>query len=394
MNRTDWRVVAWMCVAHVATMTGFSTFAALLPQLQHEWNLSNADAGLVSGAFFGGYMVAVPLLTSLTDRIDARRVYFASTLAATCGLAGFALFARGTASAAMFHAVVGTGIAGTYMPGLKALADRTGGPLQARAVSFYTAIFGIGLSVSALLAGKAEAAFGWRGAFALAALGPPIAGLMVLFGLEPRRPHAAAPAGVIEGLGRVVRDARVRPFILGYAVHCWELFGSRSWMVAFLVFAQGAASWSIGPIAIVAMINMLSPVASILGNETALRIGRARLIRTGMAISAVVTCLLGFQAGLPVAALAALVAIHIMLVMVDSSALTAGLVAAADERERGAAMALHSTLGFGAGFLAPLAFGVMLDAAGGNQSTTAWGLAFVVLGIGGLFAPLILKFRR
>jgi len=31
--------------------------------------------GLIGGIYFAGYMVAVPVLTSLTDRIDSRRVY-------------------------------------------------------------------------------------------------------------------------------------------------------------------------------------------------------------------------------------------------------------------------------------------------------------------------------
>ncbi|PIX75072.1 MAG: MFS transporter, partial [Rhodocyclales bacterium CG_4_10_14_3_um_filter_68_10] len=38
--------------------------------------------------------------------------------------------------------------------------------------------------------------------------------------------------------------------------------------------------------------------------------------------------------------------------------------------------------GFAAGFLGPLAFGLVLDAAGGKDAPLAWGLAFGSLGIG------------
>jgi hypothetical protein len=31
------RVIVWMCVAHVASMAGFSNYAMLLPRLQGEW---------------------------------------------------------------------------------------------------------------------------------------------------------------------------------------------------------------------------------------------------------------------------------------------------------------------------------------------------------------------
>ncbi len=55
----------------------------------------------------------------------------------------------------------------------------------------------------------------------------------------------------------------------------------------------------------------------------------------------------------------------------------------------GASMALHSMLGFGAGFIAPLAFGAALDATGPG----AWMFAYASLGLLGVFAPLILKLR-
>ncbi|HEY6721259.1 MAG TPA: MFS transporter, partial [Burkholderiales bacterium] len=77
-----WRVIAWMCAAHVASMLGFSAYATLLPRLQDEWGMNNSQAGFISGMFFAGYMAAVPLLTSLTDRVDARRVYLVSSVAA------------------------------------------------------------------------------------------------------------------------------------------------------------------------------------------------------------------------------------------------------------------------------------------------------------------------
>ena len=45
-------------------------------------------------------------------------------------------------------------------------------------------------------------------------------------------------------------------------------------------------------------------------------------------------------------------------------------------------MAVHSFLGFGAGMIAPLVFGAVLDLTGGNTSVLAWGFAFATLGAG------------
>jgi len=42
-------------------MAGFSTYAALLPELRDLWGLSNSQAGVVGGSFFAGYIATVPM---------------------------------------------------------------------------------------------------------------------------------------------------------------------------------------------------------------------------------------------------------------------------------------------------------------------------------------------
>ncbi len=393
-RRPAWQVIGWLCLAHVASMTVFSTWPALLPVLQAEWSMSNTEAGVVSGLFFAGYMAAVPVLTALTDRVDARRIYLASSVVAALGSAGFAWLAHGTVSGGFFQLLAGIGIAGTYMPGLRALTDNTSGEAQARAVSFYTASFGFGVSLSLVLAGGIAAAADWRWAFAWSALGPLVSGAMVVLGLPARRPPPARGAAHLLDFRPVLANRAARRYILGYAVHCWELLGSRSWMVAFLTFAQATVPAPLSPAAIHAAANLVSPFASIAGNEASLRAGRTRVIVLGMTLSGLLTCALGFLAHLPWGVMLALVVLHLLLIMSDSSTLTAGMVAASDPALRGTTMAAHSTLGFGAGFVAPLVFGLALDLAGGNRSAFAWGVAFVTLGIGAVVAPALLGFRR
>ena len=393
------RHIAWMCAAHVVSMPGFATYATLLPRLQQEWGINNSQAGFVSGAFFAGYMAAVPLLTGLTDRVDARRVYLFSCLTLATALGAFALLVQGFLTAALCQAAVGAGIAGTYMPGLRVLTDNTSGPAQSRAVSFYTAIFGLGTSVSILFSGLVADAWGWRAAFATAAIGPAIAAAMVTLGMPQSQSHAGYAAPLLD-FRPVLRARQAWSYILGYAVHCWELFGSRSWLVAFCFFAQGVQSqgsanpWLWSPVAIAAIANLFGPPASIVGNELALRYGRGRLIAVAMLASGVLTGVLGFGSALPGYAIAGLAMLHMALVMGDSSALTAGMVLHSPPQARGATMAIHSMLGFGAGFISPLVFGAVLDLAGGNTNASAWGAAFLTLGAGAVIAPWLLGFTR
>jgi MFS family permease len=156
-------------------MLGFSTYAALLPELRDAWSLSNSQAGIVGGMFFAGYVAAVSFSTALTDRVDARWVYLAGGLLAAAASAGFGLAASGFWSAVLFQVVLGTGIAATYMPGLRLLSDRISGPNQSRYIAFYTSFFGIGTALSFAIAGLAAPRYGWRAAFLVSALGPLLA---------------------------------------------------------------------------------------------------------------------------------------------------------------------------------------------------------------------------
>ncbi len=70
-------------------MLGFSTYPALLPELQGEWQISNSEAGIIGSFFFAGYIATVSAWTALTDRIDGRHVYVAGSVLAIAGCAGF-----------------------------------------------------------------------------------------------------------------------------------------------------------------------------------------------------------------------------------------------------------------------------------------------------------------
>lgn len=366
-------------------MTPIAAFPALLPILLTAWGLTNSQAGLISGSFFVGYMLAVPLLSSLTDRIDPRRVYSFATLLLCLGALGFALFASGFWSALVFQAVMGAGLAGTYMPGLKLLSDLVSGPQQSRSVAFYTSTFGLGTSLSLWLTGAIASTSDWRWAFGLAAIGPPLAGTLVLAVTPAARPSPPAGRVRLLDLRPVFRNRDAMRYILAYGAHCWELFGFRSWIVAFFTHAGARALVGVplaSATALAAGINLLGPGASIFGNELAVRFGRRRLAALIRAVSVLFACAAGFAAALSWYLMVAMLGLYFLVIMADSATLTAGLVATARPDQRGVTIAVHSLFGFGAAVAAPAVFGAVLDLAGGNTRTLAWGLAFASLAIG------------
>jgi MFS family permease len=383
-----------MLMAQTCALLGFACYAVVLTTLQDEWQLSNLQSGLIASAFFFGYMLMVPLATALTDRVDAKKVYIVGGLSASCGLLGMSLLAYNFWTALIFMALNGVGLAGTYMPGLKILSDRIKTGELTRHIAFYTAFFGIGAGFSYLCSGWILSAMGWRYVFGIIALGPLTASLIV-FLFIPALAHEKWQGPIqirfrdIFPVGKwrlVLQDKTASGFIFGYTAHSIELFASRSWIVAFFGFCAIASgeAFVLAATTLAGVINFVGVPSSILGNEMALKMGRQRWICLVMILSAIFGLALAFSTGQSWWLIVTLAVGHTIFIMADSATLTAGLVISAQEDIKGAAMGLHSLLGFGGGLLGPAIFGLVLDLTGSRTSQISWVWAYAAIVVWGV----------
>ena len=383
-----------MLMAQTCALLGFACYAVVLTTLQDEWHLSNLQSGLIASAFFFGYMLMVPLATALTDRVDAKKVYIVGGLSATCGLLGMGLFAYNFWTALIFMALNGVGLAGTYMPGLKILSDRIKTGELTRHIAFYTAFFGIGTGFSYLCSGWILNSLGWRYVFGIIALGPFTALLIVLLFIPALahekwhgpiriRLHDIFP---VNKWRLVLQDKTASGFIFGYTAHSIELFACRSWIVAFFGFCAIVTGdpFLLTATTLAGVINFFGVPASIIGNEIALKIGRQKWIFFVMLSSAVFGVALAWSTGQSWWLIIALAVGHTIFIMADSSTLTAGLVISAKENIKGAAMGLHSLMGFGGGLLGPAIFGFVLDLTGSRTSQISWVWAYAAVVVWGV----------
>lgn len=385
-------LVAAMCIGQLGSLLPHVAVpATLVAHLMPAWGLSAAQAGLLAAAYAAGYMLAVPVLASLTDRIDARRLLIAGSIANAGATIGFGLFADGLPSGMLWWTLAGVGFAGAYMPGLRALTDRLEPGDASRSVTFYTSSYSLGVGLSFLAAQLIADAIGWRWAFVLTGLGP-LAMAAIAARLDPR-PPPPRPAGALLDFRPVLRNRPAMGYILGYGAHCFELYGMRTWIVAFWSFValrHGAAT-PLDPIAVSVLVAVIAMPASVLGNEMALRVGRHRALTVIQLGSAATAIAIGSVAGGSPALLLALVLLYAVTVTADSGALTAGTSAHADPGYRGATLALHSAVGFGLSALAGWAVGAALDAFGGPESVDGWRAGFAVLAAGVALGPLALR---
>jgi len=209
-----------------------------------------------------------------------------------------------------------------------------------------------------------------------AAAGAMLIAVLVMPAALPPRAEAPDPRALLD-FRPVLRNRAAMAWIVGYTVHTWELAALRAWGVTFLaavIARQGAPAWLPDPALLFTLAGLAGIVVSITGNESAQRWGRARVVLVAMLAAAALSLLAGWSLVLAAPVAVLVVVAWNAAIYLDSSALTAGTVQAADKRLRGATMGLHSMCGYAGGFLGPLGVGLMLDLAG--DGALGWALGF------------------
>src|SRR5258705_13339266 len=85
-----------MCTGQVGNLLPHVVVPAVMARhLIPQWGLSASEAGLMASSFALGYMLAVPLLTALTDRMDARLILLTGSAVSGLGAFPFPLLPRG-----------------------------------------------------------------------------------------------------------------------------------------------------------------------------------------------------------------------------------------------------------------------------------------------------------
>jgi MFS family permease len=391
-------LLAIVCLAEVLSMVSFAAWPLFLVDLQPLWGLSNFSTGWVSGAYFIGYVLATPVLVGLTDRIDAKYIYIFASFLAIIGALCFALFASDFWSAALSWALVGAGLAGTYMPGLQILNARLEAESRIKLLPYYTSAFGVGTGLSFFLMGWVYTYTSWQNAFLLAAIFSLIAAFLITLTIRPAPPAQAENSARRHPLDfrPAFKNKAALGYIFAYGAHNFELFAYRGWLFAYLIFAAGTYQISINAASLSTLISIFAIIgmsASIIGASFCLRYPRARTISRFGALSALTAILFGLSGFIDFYLILALALLFNITIMLDSASLTAGTVSAASEHDRGALLAVHTIIGFGGAALGAPTIGFVLDIAGGETDITAWSIALMTIGLGSALVWFILRRR-
>jgi MFS family permease len=270
---------------------------------------------------------------------------------------------------------------------------------RARAMGFLIAASSAGYAVCLGVAGFTLKFTDWRGALATVALMPLASwflGLAAMRGTANRVHPRPAGEPMLAAIPAVLRNRNGMLSVWAYTFHNWELLGMWAWLPAFLtaaVMASGAAAGEAAALALSlsALTYVANIAGSIAGGTMADRWGRTQAILLWSCVSLVLSFSIGWLIALPVALLVALACLYNFAGIADSATHSTVLAESVPLHYLGVAYAVRSVIGFGAGVISPVAFGWMLDLAGGGKTSAdpfAWGIAWATLGLGGLLGPV------
>jgi MFS family permease len=389
--KIDWWLTGF-CFSRSLSGLVHMTYAAAIPILQIEWDMSAAAAGFISGGFQFGYAVTLVLCSGLADRVGPKPIFLCSMSTAAIFSLGFAVFARDYVSALILYTLVGVSLGGTYTTGLMILADKY--PIRHRgmAIGFFIASTSLGYALSLVLSGIAIPMGGYKLSFLVTCLGPLFGCFIAWVTLWKTRVELVRRQKKEKYVRELLGNRTAMLFVGSYALHCWELLGMWAWTPAFLtncltmaglkgLKAAGFSSY------ISAAFHTTGLLASFAMGTLSDRVGRARVIFIMSCISAFCSFLFGWTIGWPIILVIGIGLIYAFSAIGDSPVLSAGLTEEVKPYYMGAAFGLRSLLGFGVGALSPIAFGTVLDWTNsiGSESVqyATWGWAFSVFGFGG-----------
>ncbi len=392
--RIDWWLTG-ICFGRALSQTVTMVYAAALPVLQREWEMSATKAGAISSGYQIGYAISLLVISSLADRIGARFLYIASMLSGAVFTTAFAFFARDYLSALILYTLVALAIGGSYTTGLMLLVDRYAPDRRGMATGFYIASSSLAYVVSLSLSGLTIPLGGYKLSFFVTAVATIAGAVLSWITLSRTQETVVARKKQQSFRKEVLANKPAMLFMGAYTIHCWELLGMWAWAPAFMTAClvyQGAEGLNAAGMAafITAGFHLAGLVASFSMGSLSDRLGRARVILFLAGISTLCSFVFGWMIGLPFFLIFAIGIIYNFTSLGDSPVLSVGLTEVVTPSYLGAAFGLRSLLGFGAGAISPLVFGAILDwtnpHGAGQTYYATWGWAFVSLGLPGFGA--------
>jgi MFS family permease len=236
----------------------------------------------------------------------------------------------------------------------------------------------------------------------LSGLLPAVGAALLVAALRPFANRVHARPAEARLADEMLSNRESRLLVAGYTGHSWEVVGMWAWIPAFLAaaFALKGAETTGATTAgayLSGVLHLFGATAALTMGRLSDRTGRRPVLVALAAAGAAVSFGIGWLIHAPSIVLIPLALAYAFVTLGDSPVLTTAISEVVRPGYLGGVLAWRGLAGFGAGAVAPIAFGLVLDATANTGAATSWGLGFAALGAGGAVAlacALLLRKHR
>jgi MFS family permease len=339
-----WTALGLLTTLNLLNYIDRSVLFAVQPLVQTEFHLSNTQAGYLTSAFLGFYMIAAPFTGPLADRYSRKMIivlgavfWSALTLLTAVTHTYWELLVR--------HTLVGVGEATFVTIAPTFVADLFPERMRGRIFGIFYLAIPVGTAAGYLLGGKLGPSMGWRYPFYMAAAPGFLLAFAMLFIPEPPRGQfdtlkETPERGTLRGL---VRNRAFWAVTLGMAAGTFSLGGIQVWMPTFLSRTRGysleSANLIFGAIVVVDGI-LASLIGGWLGDRLLPRMRGSyyfvSAVSMGLGVPVMIVALF-FQGPIMIPA----IAVAAFLLLINTSPLNTALVNAVGSHIRATAIAVN-----------------------------------------------------
>lgn len=210
-----------------------------------EFNLSNTQLGLLSGAVFAVVFVIAGIPIAYLAAKGNRRNIIATSAAVWSVLTVFTALSQNYFHLLIARLGVGIGEAGAVAPAHSIISDTYGPERRTSAMATFATGANIGVLLAFLVGGVIGQQFGWRWAFVVAGVPGLLLALMLRFKIsEPPRTGPVATSAekksmLLETLQIIWHDRGLFHALCGMAITGIVTFGALAWVPTFIIRAHG-----------------------------------------------------------------------------------------------------------------------------------------------------------
>ena len=342
------KAILLLLFAEMAGMSLWFQSAAVLADMAREGGLDATRQALMSSVVQAGFVLGALLIaiTGIADRLDPRKVFALSAIAAAAANLSLLALPIGGDAAIAARFLTGVLLAGVYPVGMK-IAVGWGTKDRGLLVGSLVAALTLGKALPYLAAyvGDTE----WRPAVVVISLLAALGGLLA-FTIRLGPHHARAAAFRPQAIALAWTDRRIRRAYIGYLGHMWELYVMWAWIgtaaaISYAATRSAADAESLAKLTAFAAIA-LGAVFCVPAGWLADRIGKAEVTILALVVSGSAGLATAATFGGPVWITATLMILWGIAIVPDSAQFSAIVADSAPPEFAGSLLTFQTALGF------------------------------------------------